>query len=191
MLSGCAKSYDWAPDPSRFDVPEQVETLDYFLYNDPPSPFCGRSCKNFEIYIFSNGEISYYGGPALRISGWKTKTLDPLTFLKILKILDQHGFNELAERHNGIVNSDLENESCGVNYLIEPGGLFLKTKIGSIEKSISFNNDCSGAVDHDTIFHMARSIRQLLALENWVGKRDYTWDYDEEYENVRLKMDGD
>ncbi|MEE8294440.1 MAG: hypothetical protein V3R64_01895 [Sphingomonadales bacterium] len=189
LLGGCANSSRWASDQTQYYVPEQTETLDYFLYNEPGPPFCGRLCKNFQVYIFSNGEISYYGGPALKVSGWKTKTLDPFTLSIILKILDRHGFSALAERHNGIVSSDLENRSCGVNYLIEPGGLFLKTKIGPIERDVSFNNDCTGAKDYDTILHMARSIRQLIALEKWVGKKEYTWDYEIEYQNVNLKED--
>lgn len=184
-LGSCVKPYDWVPD--------QAQQYGYLLYEPSGGPFCSPQSGHFHVYIFENGDLFYYGQPAEvakdgrvlcgqpNLTGWHQTNLGPETFTELFELLDQHRFFEYAPDYSyGF-------DACGPNSTTDVGELILELKTQEYQKTVFFDNGCVNSKDWGTIRHLWRSLRQFMALEDWVGEEAYTWDYDVEFENVILR----
>ncbi len=184
LLGSCSYLEKGFYQDDPFWVPEKTKSLDFFFYEEITGyTQCSPNCFWFQYYIFENGELLYFGDNGNPAKGWHRKQLDPKIYLEILDILHQHRFSQFAPLYNYL------EAACPEPFVPDLGGAKFELKVGKNIKKVRWENGCAQSKDQDTILNLDRSIRQVLPLEDWVGKAHYTWQYDLELDNVIFKED--
>lgn len=180
FISACSytPSYMWKPT---------AKARDYIKYEEVPG-MCFGQCTSYFIYIFDDGQVVYHGDGINRVKGLRKRQLDPALYTSLVNILKTRKFNTLKARYW------YEDKECGPEYLPDQGELRFAQKSGNQVKSVWFDFGCAGSNDASQIRELSRDIRKALPIENWVGKKNYTWDYDLDFNEIhkedKMKDDG-
>lgn len=163
-LGACSPESGWSPD--------STETRQYFHYGEGDQGACQPECRGFDLYVFDDGELVYFGAEGNQVKGIHRVRMSPSIFKEIETLLFKSRFQKYEDSYT------MWNSHCWADYNTDEGTLWISANTINLKKKLHLDYGCSWSSGGMGIRFMALGFKKLIPAQNLVGAEQYERDND-------------